>query len=388
MSDFSKGIIIPKRQRLVQQLRQEILSGVYTFGEKLPPIAKLAEHLDGNYVTVIKVLHDLEQEGYVQCRNGVGCFVKYLPADKPALHKRVQLIVERGSYESGEEDVLSVIDLAREQFTAKGWEYEVCLVSLTAHELQRAINNPDAYSVVYGILPYLDKSDANFAYVHNRLVLIGEFANQYGIATVISDEYLMIRLAIEHLRSQGYENTGIILCSNRSHVETIFAEAWVGVSMHYGKSLQWCNEHCIFLEFNSLDDYRSTDFSKKRLLESRLEKYREAGYLADTDSFIGPGGYWLKMVCDYLKKQGYRIPEDFGIISIGDNQDAQTYDPPLSILNPHLEEHVAFAVEILENRFRGNREIAVQYCGTPTLTVRDSTRRCKPARKSSPKTKL
>jgi len=331
----------------------------------------LAEELGGNYVTIIKVLHDLEQEGYVECRNGVGCFVKYLSADKPALHKKVQMVVDKVTYDAGQEDVLAAVEMGRKQFEARGWEYDVCPVSLKNHELQRTINNPEAYSVVYGIQPYLSKVDANFAYVRSRLVLIGEFANGYGIATIIADEYMMMRLALEHLREQGYDNTAIVLCSMRSPVEQIFTEAWVGINMHYGKSLQWCNEHCISLQLESSDDYDQSEANKQRLVERRFDGVG----LEDIDSFICPGTYWGCKVGNFLKGRGLRIPEDVGLVCICDGREAMTFEPPLTCLDNHLDEHIAFAVEILENRFAGHEEFAVQYCGTPSLVIRGSTNR-------------
>jgi GntR family transcriptional regulator, transcriptional repressor for pyruvate dehydrogenase complex len=60
---------------IVEQLRNNILSGKYRAGDKLPPERDLAESLDVNRSTVREALKKLEMLGLVEVRHGDGVYV-------------------------------------------------------------------------------------------------------------------------------------------------------------------------------------------------------------------------------------------------------------------------------------------------------------------------
>lgn len=59
-----------------EQLRNLMISGVLTDGESLPSLRELAEQLSCSLVTVRRVYADLEHEGWLTVRRGIGTFVK------------------------------------------------------------------------------------------------------------------------------------------------------------------------------------------------------------------------------------------------------------------------------------------------------------------------
>ncbi len=62
-------------------LRQEIVSGVYGYGEKLPGKRTLAERHDVSVITVSHALELLADEGYISPRQRSGCYVSYRSAE-------------------------------------------------------------------------------------------------------------------------------------------------------------------------------------------------------------------------------------------------------------------------------------------------------------------
>ncbi|WP_187355181.1 GntR family transcriptional regulator [Paenibacillus tengchongensis] len=62
-------------KQLREQLRQLILSGRLPHGLKLPSIRQLAGQLSCNQVIIRRVYLELEQEGLIVPRRGVGTFV-------------------------------------------------------------------------------------------------------------------------------------------------------------------------------------------------------------------------------------------------------------------------------------------------------------------------
>jgi GntR family transcriptional regulator len=66
---------IPIYVQLKEQIRHAIETGSLTAGDQLPGIRGLAENLVINPNTVIKVYRELEHEGVLEIRHGLGAFV-------------------------------------------------------------------------------------------------------------------------------------------------------------------------------------------------------------------------------------------------------------------------------------------------------------------------
>lgn len=62
--------------QLVQQVRQSLRTGLLELGDQLPKVREVAESLAINPNTVLKAYRQLEIEGLVQGRPGVGTFVR------------------------------------------------------------------------------------------------------------------------------------------------------------------------------------------------------------------------------------------------------------------------------------------------------------------------
>lgn len=62
-------------QQLVQQVRHALRLGVLREGDQLPTIKEVVAHLAINANTVLKAYRELEHEGLVAARPGVGTFV-------------------------------------------------------------------------------------------------------------------------------------------------------------------------------------------------------------------------------------------------------------------------------------------------------------------------
>jgi GntR family transcriptional regulator len=74
---------IPAYSQLVEQVRQALLSGVLHPGDQLPTVKEVAGTLAVNPNTVSKAYRDLEREGLVEGRQGVGTFAVRRPAGPP-----------------------------------------------------------------------------------------------------------------------------------------------------------------------------------------------------------------------------------------------------------------------------------------------------------------
>jgi DNA-binding transcriptional regulator YhcF (GntR family) len=73
------GSGVPIYRQLVEQVRRAVMLGRLTAGDQLPPLREVVEALAINPTTVVKAYAELEHEGLVVRRQGMGTFVTAAP---------------------------------------------------------------------------------------------------------------------------------------------------------------------------------------------------------------------------------------------------------------------------------------------------------------------
>ncbi|WP_336204316.1 GntR family transcriptional regulator [Nonomuraea sp. LPB2021202275-12-8] len=113
---------VPPYLQLVHQVRQALLLGYLRQGDQLPRIREAVEQLAINPNTVSKAYQQLEQEGLVTPRPGLGTFVTGAPrvTVTPALYTALRRDLERwlrGAYAVGldQEAVTALFSTARRE---------------------------------------------------------------------------------------------------------------------------------------------------------------------------------------------------------------------------------------------------------------------------------
>lgn len=99
MTDPGKKVARHKRELraidLVHTLEQQIRSGRYGSGARLPTVRALAEQYRINKNTAARAYHMLEQRGIIEVSRGRGAFVRVALSDEPpSLQQRVEDIVQ------------------------------------------------------------------------------------------------------------------------------------------------------------------------------------------------------------------------------------------------------------------------------------------------------
>jgi GntR family transcriptional regulator len=74
---------VPPYVQLGEQVRQALMTGVLREGDRLPTVREVVESLAINPNTVLKAYRELEREGLVEGRQGIGTFVLRRPDGPP-----------------------------------------------------------------------------------------------------------------------------------------------------------------------------------------------------------------------------------------------------------------------------------------------------------------
>jgi DNA-binding transcriptional regulator YhcF (GntR family) len=91
---------VPTYLQLVQQVRQAIRLGILRPGDQLPTVKEVVEHLTINPNTVLRAYRELDVEGLVEGRRGVGTFISSAeppvpPSDVKALRSSLLRWIDR-----------------------------------------------------------------------------------------------------------------------------------------------------------------------------------------------------------------------------------------------------------------------------------------------------
>lgn len=74
---------VPAYVQIAQQVRQALRLGVLDIGDQLPTVKEVVAEVAINPNTVMKAYWELEREGLVEGRQGVGTFIARRPAGPP-----------------------------------------------------------------------------------------------------------------------------------------------------------------------------------------------------------------------------------------------------------------------------------------------------------------
>ncbi len=93
--DYQTGV--PLYLQLIAQVKSAVATGTLRAGDQLPSVRAMAEELRVNRNTVAKAWADLEAEGVIANRQGLGCFVteKVTPLRKAVRNERLALALDQ-----------------------------------------------------------------------------------------------------------------------------------------------------------------------------------------------------------------------------------------------------------------------------------------------------
>jgi len=112
------GSGVPAYLQIVQQVKQAIRMGLLGVGDKLPTVKEVVAEVAINPNTVMKAYWELEHEGLVEGRQGVGTFVSRRPDGPPPgtqarLARSLAVWIERARSEGmDDESIESLVQTA------------------------------------------------------------------------------------------------------------------------------------------------------------------------------------------------------------------------------------------------------------------------------------
>jgi GntR family transcriptional regulator len=85
---------VPLYLQLMEQVKHAVETGALRPGDRLPTIRALAQELVMNSNTVVRAYRELEHEGIVELRHGLGAFISDSVEERRKLMRKAQGVVQ------------------------------------------------------------------------------------------------------------------------------------------------------------------------------------------------------------------------------------------------------------------------------------------------------
>jgi len=363
---FSKATVqLPKYQQVVETVKNEILSGRYQPGQKLPSEAALVKRFGASRITVGRALRELRQAGLIQSRAGSGSYVRPAAAGENGLLFGL-LIPNLGDTEifgpicqgmsqapQARKNALLWGNIAPEPETKEEQTWGLCQQYIAKKvdgvffaPLERAAANDETnYRVIASleranipvvlldrcILPYPKRS---------RHDLIGIDHRRAGY--MITEH--LLKLGCRRIAFVGYPNSAATVTARIGGYRDALFTAGISVARDLVRTL----------ENDQLNDVRMV-----------MEKLKPDGIVCANDRTAGH-------LMHGLIQMSYRIPQDVRIVGIDDVEYASLLPVPLTTVHQPCKEIGMAAVAAMVERVAAPETPIRDILLDCSLVIRDS----------------
>jgi GntR family transcriptional regulator of arabinose operon len=361
---------LAKYKKLANDLRQEIKSGKYPQGSKIPSENELAREFNISRHTVLKALAILVDEGFICPKQGKGTFVSEFAS---SLKKQIAVIV----YHSDNPYYSKILRGIEDFFNTHGISCILCNSEGNPDKENEYINR--LRNSVDGFIISPVESGGNYttglASLSDSfapLVLVTHIQDSRGdkLPYVIPDNSSGGFLATKHLIECGYEEIKFIAPAPRFYMETIqerfrgFRFALASAGIPYSDNLVIEME-----ETDPINGYEEDGYKlAKRIMK---DKKGSCGFFVSGDlAAIG----FLKG----LRKLKANVPDEIGICGFNDIDLAGQYGIELTTIKQNMYGMGSIAAEFLFERINDNSAPVKHMLVPVELKMRKTTLQVKP----------
>ena len=346
-----------KYRQILEKLQEDIASGRYKSGKRLPSEAELVRRFGASRMTVFRAMHELQLLGLVTRRVGSGTFVS--SNSKTGSHVFGLLIPELGQTEIFEAICKGMMEAQEAMHHALLWgnatpqehEKEQAAEQLCEHYISRKVSGVFFAPVEFSTNRFQANHRIVAAFDRARIpvVLLDRCLEPYPQRSkydlVGIDNRRTAFLATEHLLKAGAKR--IMFFARPNSAPTVDARI-----AGYREALLLQGEK------PARDLVRTGNASDPKFIKSMLKKDRPDAFVCANDLTAGN-------LMHTLLSLGQRIPEDIRIVGIDDVRYARLLPVPLTTMHQPCRDIGRIAVAVMLDRI-----------ANPDLPPRDVLLRC------------
>ncbi|MGI9430240.1 MAG: GntR family transcriptional regulator [Bythopirellula sp.] len=337
---------VHKHRRIYESLREEILSGRYRFGERIPSETRLVEQFNVSRPTAARALKDLEVHGLVERRHGSGTFVRHTVS---TVQRELGLLVTG----LGQGEVFEPICNQLAKSVAEN-NYELSWGQIHSDQLQDRASAAEKtcqrliQQRVAGVFFQPIELVAGMKDINSRVI---EALNTAKIPVVLIDsdfkqfpersEYDLVGIdnrrvgyvLAEHLVQRGCQRIDFIAHQGASPTVDARIAGYREALFNHGITPQTGWTHFV-------DEVDEID----------IETVRQLVESGPADAYICHNDYTAGQLMRDLIQLGIRVPEDVRVVGVGDVKYASALAVPLTTIRQPCAAIGSTAVELMLER--------------------------------------
>lgn len=343
----------PKYRRISEELASAIRRGKYAPGDRLPTERELAKQYEVHRMTIRQATTALARTGLVVKRRPAGIFVRE-ERDQDLRVRPMNLICPAKEFAHVIEFIEYGEVLARKQ------NYRPRVLRIypgEEHIATEAVLSSDP-SILFGVgLGVDDELRQAMRKAANRVVVIGARLDHDGLRSIVADDEMGIRLAVNHLREKGHERIALV-CSvpEPGHpMMEIHIQFWRQAML----SMQRYSRH-LDRDIIRLDPVPIGGATVAA--NEAVHRYFQRSSKTQATALIGlseEACTGAVAACYDLK---LRVPEDVSIVDYSGTYRAAMDIPPRTTIDVRIEKHLELAMRILRHEDLGS-EVSVSHGG-------------------------
>lgn len=351
------------RIHVKEQIKADILSGIYKPYEKIPSDKDFAKKLGVSRLTLEYALEELAKEGYVIRIKGKGTFVaprileqsftiafvapnlknpfiaEVFMGIEDSVRKNGLELIYVNSMEDSETEILSIQNLVE-----KG------IKGLLLYPSDDLISKENIFEKLLKKLKI-------------PVVLVDRYFPNLSLDFVVSDNKNGGYQITKYLIELGHKNIAFI-CSSNLNTSSVLGR-FEGYKLALKEAKIPFKEELVL---NKLSSYKRFSF------EEDVETVRQFLRGKQVSAIFCANELIATVVYQAVKKENLKIPENISVVGFGDTTIAIYLDPPLTTVYQEKFLMGSKAVELLINKIKGEKSITQIYLPTQ-LVIRNSTAR-------------
>mgnify|MGYP000707237242 CR=1 FL=1 len=336
----------PKYQVIRDELMNAIRSGEYPPGTRIPTERELSERYGVHRMTVRQATTALVRAGLVVKRRPQGNFVRdQFNSTVGERHVNLVCIGRQSSHaetfvEHGLATAAALDITPRVLRVYPGGE----------HVAAEALTGPDPSIVIGGVITRGDELGKAVEEAAGRIVLIGTRMDHMGVHSVVGDDELGLRLAIDHLHGRGHERIGLVgsMVDDDHPLMELQVQHWRQGMMAAGLSRGTLGKHIIRLHpvdaggvamsaCEAVKDY----YARQRVRATALIALSEEAAIGATSALYG---------------LGVSIPGGVSVIAYAGTVRAGLCIPPVTSIDVDVAGHLDAAFRRVDQILDGDPE--------------------------------
>ncbi|MFK7790854.1 MAG: substrate-binding domain-containing protein [Phycisphaeraceae bacterium] len=358
----------PKYQIIRADLIAALRTEKYPPGSQLPTERELAEQYSVHRMTVRQATMSLVRSGMVIKRRPQGNFVSE-NLSKVAGDKQLNLIC------IGKESSQAEIFVEHGVAAASHRDIHARVLRIypgSEHVAAECVSGPDPSIVIGGV--NASRSDLGIAMreARDRVILIGSRMDHAGVRSVVGDDELGIRLAVDHLYEFGHQRIGLIgsITEEDHPLLELQIQLWRQAMLSHGLSRGTIQKHIIRLKPVAAGGIAMAAYEAVKAYYGR-QRIRATAHIAlSEEAAMGAAAA--------LHEMGINIPENVSLVGYAGTCRAKLTIPPLTTIDVDVDRHLEAAMQQIEGIYDNKAQSETSDFLTvipPALVQRQSTAR-------------